>query len=220
MKILSRMSKEEIIGLKKRILVIVQDPRIRSMVESVINGCGRYRLVGTFPGIEESSAALKNGNVDIAILDIDLDGMNGIEGANLLSKRYPNIALLMYTDYKDNDSIFEALKAGVSGYIHRNSDFLELVEALDELTQGGTPLSKEVIKIIINNYRISLNSPLSKRERQILSMLATGKTYTEISEELIISKQTSKTHIRNIYTKMNVNRKSDAIQIANSQRWI
>lgn len=220
MKILSRMSKEEILGLKKRILIIVADSTIRTTMESVINGCGRYRVMGAFPGIEEASKILKSENIDIVILDIDLQGINGIEGANLLNNRYPNIALLMYTDYQDDDSIFESLKAGVSGYVHRNSDYLELVEALDEITLGGTPLSKEIIKKIINNYRISLNSPLSKRERQILSMLATGKTYSEISEELIISKQTSKTHIRNIYTKMNVNRKSDAIQLANTQRWI
>ena len=97
---------------------------------------------------------------------------------------------------------------------------MELLSALDEVIKGGAPMSSKIARLVIDNFHVNPNSPLTKRETEILSLIAEGKTYTQISEELFISKETSKTHIKNIYSKLQVKSKSEAIARANMDKLI
>src|SRR5687768_15853870 len=107
-----------------------------------------------------------------------------------------------------------------SGYITKSANYMELLSALEEIIRGGAPMSSRIARMVIDNYHINPNSPLTKRETTILQLISEGKTYTQISEELFISKETAKTHIKNIYSKLQVNSKSEAIAKANVEKLI
>jgi DNA-binding NarL/FixJ family response regulator len=126
----------------------------------------------------------------------------------------------MVTVYEDNEQVFEALKAGATGYITKSSNYLELLSALEEISRGGAPMSSKIARMVIDNFHINPNSPLTKRETEILQLISEGKTYTQISEQLFISKETAKTHIKNIYSKLQVNSKSEALARAAQDKLI
>jgi DNA-binding NarL/FixJ family response regulator len=138
--------------------------------------------------------------------------MNGIQGSKIIKDKSPHTDIVMVTVYEDSELVFEALKAGASGYITKSANYMELLSALEEIVKGGAPMSSRIARMVIDNFHVNPNSPLTKRE--------TGKTYTQISEELFISKETAKTHIKNIYSKLQVNSKSEAIAKANLEKLI
>lgn len=153
-------------------------------------------------------------------MDIQLPGMSGIEATKIIKERNHLIEIIMLTVHNDDEIVFEALKAGASGYIIKSDGYLEVIDALDEIVAGGAPMSSRIAKMVINNFHANLNSPLTKRERQILQFMAKGWTYSQIAEELGIAKETSKTHIRNIYVKLKVNSKSQAIEKATREKML
>ncbi len=205
---------------KKRIYLIEDDKDIRTSFSLIINGSGKYEIIGSYGSFEEAFKQYFKNIPDIVMMDIHLPGINGIEATRILKEKHPQVEVIMVTVYEDDEMVFEALKAGASGYITKSSNFVELIDALNEIIKGGAPMSSRIARMVIRNYQINLNSPLTKRERQILNMVASGQTYTTIAEELNISKETSKTHIRNIYAKLHVNRKADAIAKAHAERYI
>jgi DNA-binding NarL/FixJ family response regulator len=146
--------------------------------------------------------------------------MNGIKGAKVIKDKWPSTDIIMVTVYEDSDMVFEALKSGASGYITKSANYLELLAALEEISRGGAPMSSKIARMVIDNFHVNPNSPLTKRETEILQLISEGKTYTQISEQLFISKETSKTHIKNIYAKLQVKCKSEAIAKANSEKLI
>ena len=119
-----------------------------------------------------------------------------------------------------NELVFEALKAGASGYLTKSTNYMELINSLDEIQKGGAPMSGRIAKMVIDHFHVNPNSPLTRRETEILRMVADGKTYIQISEKLFISKETAKTHIRNIYAKLLVKSKSAAIERAHADKLI
>jgi DNA-binding NarL/FixJ family response regulator len=126
----------------------------------------------------------------------------------------------MISVYDDSEMVFEALRSGASGYITKSSNYIELLSALEEIVKGGAPMSSKIARFVIESFHVNPNSPLSKRETQILQLISEGKTYSQISEDLFIAKETSKTHIRNIYSKLQVNSKSEALAKATSEKLI
>jgi DNA-binding NarL/FixJ family response regulator len=214
------VNNEGIFMLKKRIAIVEEDNSLLQIFSLIINGTDKFNVVGLFTTFEEAFKSFKKSVPDIVMMDIDLPGTNGIEGTRLIREHYPQSEVVIVTSYENDENIFEALKAGAVGYILKSINYVELIFALEEVLKGGAPLSSRIARKVINNYHVNLNSPLSSRERQIMQMISVGKTYTEIAEECHISKETSKTHIRNIYGKLNVNSKSEAIAKANSNRLI
>lgn len=138
----------------------------------------------------------------------------------LIRSRFPHIDILLISEYEDHETIFAGLKAGASGYMLRTENYMELLKAMEEVVDGGAPLSRKVARLVIQELHTNLNSVISKRERQVMQMISAGMTYSEISEALNISKETSRTHIRNIYSKLKVNSKSQAISRAKEERLI
>jgi len=205
---------------KKRVMIVEDDQEIRNSFSLIVNSSQRFVVVGAYGDCEEAISSLNKDKPEIVLMDIELPGMNGIKGTQIIKEKSPNAEVVMVTVYEDSELVFEALKAGASGYITKSANYMELLTALEEIIRGGAPMSSRIARMVIDNYHINPNSPLTKRETTILQLISEGKTYTQISEELFISKETAKTHIKNIYSKLQVNSKSEAIAKANVEKLI
>jgi DNA-binding NarL/FixJ family response regulator len=206
--------------IRKKIILIEDNVELRHAYELIINGHGKFEVIGSYSSMEDALRSFVKELPDIVLADIELPGKSGVEGARIIKEKWPDIEVIMVTIYQDDELVFEALKAGASGYIIKGSSYTELMNALEEILRGGAPMSSSIARMVVNNFHISSISPLSDRERQILGKLALGKTYVQIAKDLFISKKTSRTHIRNIYLKLHVNSKSEAIERANKDKLI
>ncbi len=204
----------------KKVLIIEDDEEIRNSFSLIVNSSEKFTVVNTYGNGELAINNLLKDKPDIVLMDIELPGMNGIQITKIVKDKYPQAEVVMVSVYEDSDLVFEALKAGASGYITKSANYMELLSALDEISRGGAPMSSRIARMVIDNFHVNPNSPLTKRETEILQLISEGKTYTQISEQLFISKETSKTHIKNIYAKLQVNSKSEAIAKANMDKLI
>ena len=205
---------------KKRVLIVEDDQEIRNSFSLIVNSSQKFTVVNAYGSCEDAISNINRDKPEIVLMDIELPGMNGIQGAKHIKEKYPHTEVIMVSVYEDSELVFEALKAGASGYITKSANYLELLTALEEITKGGAPMSSRIARMVIDNFHVNPNSPLTKRETEILQLIAEGKTYTQISEDLFISKETAKTHIKNIYSKLQVNSKSEAIAKANLEKLI
>jgi DNA-binding NarL/FixJ family response regulator len=205
---------------KKRVLLVEDDAEIRNSFSLIVTSSQKFTVVGAYGSCEEAIENISRDKPEIVLMDIELTGINGIVGTKLIKDKNPHIDIIMVTVYEDSELVFEALKAGASGYITKSANYLELLTALEEIIKGGAPMSSRIARMVIDNFHVNPNSPLTKRETEILQLISEGKTYTQISEELFISKETAKTHIKNIYAKLQVNSKSEAIAKANLEKLI
>lgn len=205
---------------KKRVVLVEDDQEIRNSFSLIVNSSPKFTVVNGYGDGEEAIKNLSKDKPEIVLMDIELPGMNGIQATKTIKDKFPSADIIMVTVYEDSDLVFEALKAGASGYITKSANYMELLSALEEIIRGGAPMSSRIARMVIDNFHVNPNSPLTKRETEILQLISEGKTYTQISEELFISKETSKTHIKNIYSKLQVTCKSEAIAKANLEKLI
>ncbi|MCZ8214680.1 MAG: response regulator transcription factor [Cyclobacteriaceae bacterium] len=205
---------------KKRVVLVEDDQEIRNSFSLIVNSSPKFMVVNGYGTGEEAISSLQRDKPEIVLMDIELPGINGIQATKTIKDKMPAADIIMVTVYEDSDLVFEALKAGASGYITKSANYMELLSALEEITKGGAPMSSRIARMVIDNFHVNPNSPLTKRETEILQLISEGKTYTQISEELFISKETSKTHIKNIYSKLQVTCKSEAIAKANLEKLI
>jgi DNA-binding NarL/FixJ family response regulator len=205
---------------KKRVMIVEDDQEIRNSFTLIVNSSQKFMVVNAYGTAEEAIANLNRDKPEIVLMDIELPGVNGIHGTKVIKDKSPHTDIVMVSVYEDSELVFEALKAGASGYITKSANYMELLSALEEIVKGGAPMSSRIARMVIDNFHVNPNSPLTKRETEILQLISEGKTYTQISEELFISKETAKTHIKNIYSKLQVNSKSEAIAKANLEKLI
>ncbi len=205
---------------KKRVLIVEDDQEIRNSFSLIVNSSQKFMVVNAYDNCEDAIENINRDKPEIVLMDVELPGMTGIQGTKVIKEKSPMSDIVMVTVYEDSELVFEALKAGASGYITKSANYVELLSALEEVIKGGAPMSSRIARMVIDNFHVNPNSPLTRRETEILQLIAEGKTYTQISEELFISKETSKTHIKNIYSKLQVNSKSEAIAKANLEKLI
>jgi len=153
------------------------------------------------------------------IMDINLPGMSGIECIRQVKKKVPRTQFMMFTVYENDEKVFEALKAGASGYLLKNTGLLQLIEALKELYNGGSPMSANIARKLVNIFQEEHadeepTTGLSKRENEILQLLSKGLLYKEIADKLGISTGTVRQHIHKIYEKLHVQNRTEAINKA------
>lgn len=205
---------------KIRLIIIEDDDIIRESFISLINDSTKFHCI---VGYESCENALKNfvkTNPDIVLMDIGLPGISGIEGIKRIKKIKPETDIIVVTVHADDDNIFEALCAGADGYLVKNIRPGKLLDSLEEVLRGGAPMSTGIARKVIKSFHHNIHSPLSPRETEVLQLLAKGKSYTMIAEELFIDKETVRTHIKNIYQKLNVNSKASAIERASKEKLI
>ena len=198
-------------------VAIVEDKEpIRQSLAILVDGADGFSCPATFETAEEALAYLPTRCVDVVLMDIDLPGMNGIECVRLLKPRCPHTQFMMCTMYDEDETVFEALKAGANAYILKRSPPHKLLEAITELHEGGSPMSSTIARKIAGSFYEGPAAPseldgLTPRERDILDRLAKGYSHKEVAEELFISPTTVRKHIFNIYGKLQVHSKVEAV---------
>jgi DNA-binding NarL/FixJ family response regulator len=203
---------------------IVEDQRdIREGLTMLVNGTAGYRCTGSYRSMEEALDRIKADVPDVVLCDIGLPGMNGIEGIRILKERYPTLLLLMLTVYDDDERIFDALCAGACGYLLKRTSPTRLLESLKEAVTGGAPMSPEVASRVVTLFR-EIHPPeradyeLTPHESRLLKLLVEGYNYTTAADELGVSYNTVKFHMRHIYEKLQVHSKSEAVGKALRER--
>lgn len=205
---------------KKKIIIIEDNETVSQGYTLLINSTNRYVVDATYRNCENALKNLKNIKPDIVLMDLELRGMNGIEGIRTIKERYPHIEILIVTMYDDSHLVYDSLCAGASGYLTKSTNYIELVSGLDQLASGGAPMSSKIARMVVESFQRNPLSPLSKRETEVLSLLSRGYSYSSIAERLFIAKETVKTHLKNIYQKLQVNTKADAVTLALEERYI
>ncbi len=201
-------------------IAIVEDlDVVRNGLKDFISLSTDFLVVGSFKTGEEALQKLPQINPDIVIMDINLPGMNGIECIRQVKDKSPSTQFMMFTVYENDDKVFEALKAGASGYLLKNTGLLQIAESVKELHEGGSPMSANIARKMVNLFRdTDKKTPfldlLSNREKEILQLLAKGLLYKEIAEQLNITTGTVRIHIHKIYEKLHVQNRTEAINKA------
>lgn len=204
----------------KRITIIEDNSKIREGFAAVIDTASEYRLVGHYGTCEEALRKLGSDQPDLVLMDIDLPGISGIEGTVRIKKQLPECIVLIITVLEDSSKVFQSLCAGAGGYIVKNSDVDSILQNIAEAFSGGAPMSLQIAKMVVQSFGRGNGSPLSEREREVLKGISEGKTYSKIALELFISKETVRSHIKNIYQKLAVNSKAEALKVAGDNRWL
>ena len=203
-----------------RIVLVEDDETIRNGYAYLLNNQEGFKVVKTYSSAESAIKNIAEDAADIFLLDISLTGMSGIDAMDEIKAKAPKAHIIMLTVYEDSEMIFKALAKGASGYLTKNSPTKRTVDAIKEVLNGGGPMSPNVARLVIGSFQKNKNSPLSKRETEILEQIATGKSGTKIAKELFIDSETVKSHIKNIYAKLNVNSKAEAIKTARENKLI
>jgi DNA-binding NarL/FixJ family response regulator len=205
----------------KKIILIEDNLELKEAIKASLLDSEKYTIINDYDTGEEAVNGIKLQQPDMIIMDIQLKGkMNGIECTSLIKTKYPKVDIVMFTIFEQSEHVFEALKAGASGYITKNKSVQEIIEALNEIELGGAPMSFNIAKMVINSFAKNQNSSLTPQESTILTMLSKGGSYKSAATELKISIQTIKFHIKNIYIKLQVSTKSEALHLARVKNWI
>jgi DNA-binding NarL/FixJ family response regulator len=205
--------------------IIEDQPKIREGLRALIDGTDGYRCVGTFGSMEEALAKVHNELPDVLLVDIGLPAMSGIEGTRRIKALHPGLAVLILTVYDDDRRIFDAMCAGACGYLLKKKPPARLLESLKEVVGGGAPMSPEVARRIVALFR-EIRPPeqadyqLTPHEIRILTLLVEGHNYKTAADELNVSINTIRFHMRSIYEKLQVHSKSEAVSKALRNRII
>lgn len=204
---------------EKKTVCIVEDKHdLREGMNMMIELSDHYRLGGSFANAEEALQKIPEIRPDAVLMDINLPGMSGIRCVNALKNLYPEMLFLICTAYEDNDKIFDSLKAGACGYILKTEGPDRIIEALDEMIAGGSPMSSSIARKVVASF-VKLDSEnaliesLSEREKGVLDKLSQGLIGKEVADQLHISEGTVRKHIQNIYKKLQVNTRVEAINL-------
>jgi DNA-binding NarL/FixJ family response regulator len=200
-------------------VAIVEDNHIiREGLAALINGTSGYKCVGDYFDCESFLLDLEKIDPDVVLMDIALPGISGIEGVKKATEKKPGLDVLMLTIYEDSEKVFDALCAGACGYLVKKTPPSRLLEAIKEVNEGGSPMSSRIARQVITAFKdgnISSDEEsdfnLSLREKEVLTLLGEGNNYKEIADELFISVDTVRHHIRNIYKKLHVHSRSEAV---------
>ena len=199
-----------------RVAIIEDNDQFRKALETIINQINDTTLLGSYTSAEKAMIGLPQFPPDIAIVDISLPGMRGTELIVRMKEKIRNTQFMVCTIHDDDDTIFEALKSGASGYILKDPVTVEEISrAIHDLYNGGSPMSPFIARKVIGTFQKPAisdpNSLLSLREKQVLELVAKGLLYKEIAIRLEISAETVKKHLKNIYQKLHVQNKVEAL---------
>jgi DNA-binding NarL/FixJ family response regulator len=207
------------------VAIIEDQPDIREGLAVLIGGTPGYRVLATFGSMEEALPNIGKRLPDVALVDIGLPGMSGIEGIRRLKEQHPELLVLMLTVYGDDERIFEAMCAGACGYLLKKTPPARLLESLREVVNGGAPMSPEVARRVVQLFQRFRPAELSghhlsSTEMRLLKLLAEGHHYKTAAAEMEISINTVSYHLRSIYRKLQVHSKSEAVAKALRDRLI
>lgn len=202
------------------IVEYLEETRIR--LTQMIAADPELAILGWYNNSEDATKAIAASQPDIVIIDIIQPGINGIQCIARIKPIFPEIQFVVFTDYEDDDKVFESLKAGASGYLLKNTKPDELVNGLKELSKGGSPLTASIARKLVTFFQQQqiavVSKHLSDREKEVLQLLGQGLLYKEIAKKLSISPNTVRQHIHNLYEKLHVQNRVEAINKVTRKR--
>jgi len=199
-----------------RVSIVEDSNQVRSTLARLINKAEGFECVGQHANAEAALEGLPREKPDVVLMDINLPGMNGVECVRRLKQILPGTQVMMLTVYEDTENIFNALAAGATGYLLKRTPRAELLQAIREVYQGGSPMTAHIARKVVQSFQRVPSSPqpaenLSPREQEVLNYLSQGFLYKEIADKLGISYETVHTYIRRIYEKLQVRTRTEAV---------
>ena|ERR1043166_4991206 len=212
-------------SLTTKVAIIEDHHKFREALEFLLNHNPGYQCVGSFRSMEEALEKIKFNLPEVALVDIGLPGMSGVDGVRVLKERHPSVVLLMNTVYDDDERIFQALCAGASGYLLKKTPPAKLLESLQEAIAGGAPMSPEVARRVLALFR-EIRPPehedyeLTPHELRLLKLLVEGHSYKTAATQLGVTTKTISFHLQKIYEKLQVHSKTEAVAKALRNRLV
>ncbi len=203
-------------GMAIAVALVEDDAQARKILASWLGRSPAFRLAGEWGTAENAILELRNIRPDVVLMDINLPGMSGVEAVRQLKPELPSTQFVMLTVYEDADHIYDALAAGATGYLLKQTPRAELLAALQEVHEGGSPMTSNIARKVVQSFRQTAASPvpgpeLSPREQEVLDLLARGYLYKEIAERLNITVPTVNTYVRRMYEKLHVRSRAQAV---------
>ncbi len=200
-----------------KVAIVDDSDPIREHLTKLLNNTPGFKVVITYFNAVQAIGDIYKHELDIVLMDISMPGLNGIDAVAILKDKMPLTQFMMITVHDDDENIFNALKAGASGYMLKNTPDDKMIESLHDLRTGGSPMSAEIARRVVASFRQPSNNAneldvLTNREREIVELLCKNYAYKEIADQLYISRETVKKHIKNIYEKLHVQNKFEVIQ--------
>jgi len=196
--------------------IVEDNDKLRETLARVLNRADGFRCVSDYPNAEDALKDLPQMRPDVVLMDINLPGMNGVECVRQMKQILPQTQVMMLTVYEDTENIFNALAAGASGYMLKRTSSKELLNAIQEVHRGGSPMTMHIARKVVQSFQkaepsAQATETLSDREQQVLDLLSQGLMYKEIADKLGISYETVHTYIRRIYEKLQVRTRTEAV---------
>ena len=208
-----------------QVAVFDDNQALRESLYYLISGTPGYRVTGAYANADRVVEDLRQHPANVVLMDIDMPGMSGIKATELVKSHFPLTNVLMLTAYDDSEKVFDALQSGATGYLLKKTPPAKILEAIEEVNQGGAPMNaaiaRKVLEFFLKKKSIPQNSyDLSGREKDILQCLVKGDSYKMIADHCHISMGTVCTHITNVYKKLHVNSKSEAVAKAIQEKLV
>ena len=201
-----------------RVSVIEDDKLIRESLKEFINDSEGFECKLSYGDCESAIEDMKFNRPDVILMDIELPGMSGIEGVKIIKDSYPKTDIIMLTVHEDISLVFQALSAGACGYLDKSASEEKILESIREICDGGAPMSYKIAKLVVSSFQKKTETELTNREFDVLDLLCKGHSYKEIAYKLFITVGTVRHHIKNIYSKLHVHSKSEAVAKALKER--
>lgn len=195
------------------IVIFEDNDSLRESLVFLLNNMSEYKVLADYNNCTEAATISRVYAPDVVLMDIDMPGQSGIEGVRMIKEARPSTSIIMYTVFEDDEKLFECLCAGANGYLLKKITPLKLVEAIQEVMDGGAPMSPSIARKVLNSFQHGKSNQyeLSAREQQVLQLLIKGYSAKLIGADLNISFDTARSHLKNIYHKLHVNCGKEAI---------
>jgi len=198
-----------------KVAIVDDDKNLRASLATLIRGTESLRLTGSYPNAKVALEEIPRQPPDVVLMDINMPGMAGIECVRELKAKLPKLQVLMLTVYEDGDSLFNSLKAGASGYLLKRTTSAELLQAIQDVHTGGSPMTPQLARRVVQFFAQSQGearvSDLSAGEREFLNLLAKGYVYKEIADRMGITTHTVRYYVRTVYEKLHVHSRTEAV---------
>jgi DNA-binding NarL/FixJ family response regulator len=200
-----------------KVAIFEDNNNMREGLYQLINGSQGFICTGAFPNCDDLVRRVEKSNPDVIVMDIEMPGISGIEGVKMVKENFPGMKILMETIFEDDAKIFDSICAGAEGYILKNTPPVEILGAIKEIYEGGSPMTPTIANRVLKMVKSQRSTDsknhfnLTDREKEILSCLVEGMSYKLIADECTISIDTVNVHIKNIYKKLQVHSKSEAV---------
>ncbi|PKA84456.1 LuxR family two component transcriptional regulator [Ulvibacter sp. MAR_2010_11] len=208
------------------VCIFEDNKHLRESLQLLLETTEGFDCVGAFANCNQLVERLEEIDCDICLMDIQMPGISGIDATKIIKEHFPQIHVLIQTVFSDDDSIFRAICAGASGYILKSSDPLQYIEALKDAESGGAPMSPTIARRMLQLFKLNflpfsqIEYNLTDKEKMVLQQLTLGKSYKMIADELTVSIETVKTHMKNIYTKLHVHSSTEAVAKAIQEKLV